>query len=84
MGWETTTTSEPTMSHSTNTGSASYRQLAGIPDIGLSENLKAALASGKRATGIAAEVLALRRGPGKLTPKRLSLNDSGTGVGWPR
>ena len=57
------------MSHSTNISPASYRQLAGIPNIDLSENLRAALASGRRATGIAAEVLALRRGPGKLTPQ---------------
>ncbi len=69
MGWETTTTTEPTMSHSTNISPASYRQLSGIPNIDLSENLRAALASGRRATGIAAEVLEVRRGPGKLTPQ---------------
>jgi hypothetical protein len=57
------------MSHSANISPASYRQLAGIPNVDLSENLRAALASGRRATGIAAEVLALRRGPGKLTPQ---------------
>jgi hypothetical protein len=57
------------MSHTTDIAPTSYSQLAGIPNIGLSENLRAALASGKRATGIAAEVLALRRGPGKLTPQ---------------
>ena len=56
------------MSHSTNISPASYRQLAGIPNIDLPENLRAALASGRRATGIAAEVLEVRRGPGKLTP----------------
>src|ERR1700677_5033667 len=69
VGWETTTASEPTMSHSTNVSRASYSQLAGIPNVDLSENLRAALAAGKRATGIAAEVLALRTGPGKLTPQ---------------
>ena len=69
MGWEITTTTKPTMSHSTNISPASYRQLAGIPNINLSENLRAALASGRRATGIAAEVLEVRRGPGKLTPQ---------------
>ena len=57
------------MSHSTNISPASYSQLAGIPNVDLSENLKAALDAGKRATGIAADVLALRRGPGKLTPQ---------------
>ena len=57
------------MSHSTNITPASYRQLAGIPNVDLSENLRTALAAGKRATGIAAEVLALRSGPGKLTPQ---------------
>jgi hypothetical protein len=57
------------MTHSTTVIQPSYRQLAGIPNIGLSENLRAALASGRKATGIAAEVLALRRGPGKLTPQ---------------
>lgn len=57
------------MSHSTNVSTASYSQLAGIPNVDLSENLRAALATGKRATGIAAEVLALRAGPGKLTPQ---------------
>ena len=57
------------MSNSTIISPASYSQLAGIPNIDLSENLRAALAAGKRATGIAAEVLALRAGPGKLTPQ---------------
>jgi hypothetical protein len=57
------------MTHSTTVIQPSYRQLAGIPNVGLSENLRAALASGRKATGIAAEVLALRRGPGKLTPQ---------------
>ncbi len=57
------------MSHSANISPASYRQLAGIPNVDLSENLRAALASGRRATGIAAEVLEVRRGPGKLTPQ---------------
>jgi hypothetical protein len=47
----------------------SYCQLAGIPNVNLSENLRAALAAGRRAAGIAAEVLALRAGPGKLTPQ---------------
>ncbi len=69
MGWETTPTNELTMSPSTDITPASYRQLAGIPNVDLSENLRTALAAGKRATGIAAEVLALRRGPGKLTPQ---------------
>jgi hypothetical protein len=69
MAWETTPTNEPPMTHSTTITKPSYRQLAGIPNVDLSENLKAALAAGKRATGIAAEVLALRRGPGKLTPQ---------------
>jgi hypothetical protein len=57
------------MTHSTTVIQPSYRQLAGIPNVDLSENLRTALAAGKRATGIAAEVLALRRGPGKLTPQ---------------
>lgn len=67
--WETTTSSETTIGHSTNVSSALYSQLAGIPNVDLAENLKVALAAGKRATGTAAEVLALRRGPGKLTPQ---------------
>jgi hypothetical protein len=73
MRWETTTAGATTMSHSTHITPTSYSQLAGIPNIGLSENLRAALASGRRATGIAAEVLALRRGPGKLTPQEYFL-----------
>ena len=35
------------MSHSTHITPTSYSQLAGIPNIGLSENLRAALASGR-------------------------------------
>jgi hypothetical protein len=57
------------MTLSTTVIQPSYRQLAGIPNVGLSENLRAALAARKRATGIAADVLALRTGPGKLTPQ---------------
>ena len=57
------------MTHSTTITQPLYSQLAGIPNVDLSENLKAALAAGRRATGITAEVLALRSGPGKLTPQ---------------
>ena len=57
------------MTHSTTITQPLYSQLAGIPNVDLSENLNAALAAGRRATGITAEVLALRSGPGKLTPQ---------------
>ena len=53
----------------TYTEAPSYGQLAGIPPVDLSANLRAALAAGQRATGIAAEVMSLRLGAGKLTPQ---------------
>ena len=48
---------------------ASYRQIANIPTIDLPSNLMAALGAGKKAIEIATDVLALRKGPGKLTPQ---------------
>ena len=48
---------------------ASYRQIADIPTVDLPANLRAALGAGKKAIEIAADVLALRKGPGKLTPQ---------------
>ncbi len=47
----------------------SYETLSGIPPIDVAANVKAALANGRRATGIAAEPAALQFGPGKLTPQ---------------
>ena len=46
-----------------------YDALNGIPPINMGINVQAALASGCRATGIAAEAAALRFGPGKLSPQ---------------
>ena len=48
---------------------ASYRQIADIPTVDLPANMRAALGAGKKAIEIAADVLALRKGPGKLTPQ---------------
>jgi hypothetical protein len=47
----------------------SYETLNGIPPIDVAANVQAALARGRRATGIAAETAVLRFGPGKLTPQ---------------
>lgn len=47
----------------------SYETLSGIPPVDVAANVKAALANGRRATGIAAETAALRFGPGKLSPQ---------------
>lgn len=44
-------------------------RLDGIPDIDLAANLQAAVQGGKRHWQILREVMALRRGPGKLTPQ---------------
>ena len=48
---------------------ALYRQMADVPAVDLPANLRAALTAGRKATKITAEVLALRTGPGKLTPQ---------------
>jgi hypothetical protein len=42
--------------------------LSGIPPVNFPENLWASVAAGRRHTAILREVIALRRGPGKLTP----------------
>ena len=47
----------------------SYETLSGIPPIDVAANIQAALANGRRATGLGAETAALRFGPGKLTPQ---------------
>lgn len=44
-------------------------QLADIPTVDLRANLSSALRAKQRASGIAWEVLELRRGPGRLTPQ---------------
>ncbi len=46
-----------------------YETLSGIPAVDIPENVDAALAKGRRATGIAAEAAALRFGPGRLSPQ---------------
>jgi len=46
-----------------------YETLSGIPDVDIPANVHAALAKGRRATGIAAEAAALRFGPGRLCPQ---------------
>ena len=47
----------------------SFQELNGIPPIDVAANVQAALANGRRATGIAMETARLRFGPGKLTPQ---------------
>ena len=47
----------------------SFHELNGIPPIDMAANVQAALAKGRRATGIAMETARLRFGPGKLTPQ---------------
>ena len=47
----------------------SLNTLDGIPPIDVPANVHAALAKGRRATGIAMETARLRFGPGKLTPQ---------------
>jgi hypothetical protein len=42
--------------------------LNGIPQVDFSLNLQAAVSAGRRMTSILGDVIALRRGPGKLTP----------------
>jgi hypothetical protein len=47
----------------------SYVTLSGIPPVDIAANVQAALASGRRAIGIAAEAAALRFGPGRISPQ---------------
>ena len=47
----------------------SLETLNGIPQIDVGANVQAALSKGRRASGIAAEALALRFGPGRLSPQ---------------
>ena len=49
--------------------SMSFQELSGIPPIDVPANVHAALAKGRRATGIAMETARLRFGPGKLSPQ---------------
>jgi hypothetical protein len=46
-----------------------YKTLSGIPAVDIPANVHAALAQGRRATGIAAEAAALRFGPSRLSPQ---------------
>jgi len=46
-----------------------YETLSGIPGVDIPANVRAALATGRRATGIALEAAALRLGPGRLSPQ---------------
>jgi len=45
-----------------------FTALNGIPQVDFPRNLQLALAAGRRMSSILAEVVVLRRGPGKLTP----------------
>jgi len=45
-----------------------FAALDGIPQVDFPRNLQLAMAAGRRMSSILAEVVALRRGPGKLTP----------------
>ena len=47
----------------------SLETLNGIPAVDVAANIQAALSKGRRAPGIAAEALALRFGPGRLSPQ---------------
>ena len=47
----------------------SLETLNGIPAVDVPANIQAALSKGRRAPGIAAEALALRLGPGRLSPQ---------------
>jgi hypothetical protein len=47
----------------------SFEVLNGIPPIDIPRSIQAALATGRRASGIAAEAVALRLGPGKISPQ---------------
>ena len=53
----------------TTSGAPSYLDLSGLPAIDYGSNLLGALAAGRRVGGMVAEMLALRRAPGKLTPQ---------------
>jgi hypothetical protein len=46
-----------------------YESLSSMPAVDIPANVHAALAKGRRATGIAAEAAALRFGPGRLSPQ---------------
>ena len=47
----------------------SLETLNGIPAVDVPANIQAALSKGRRAPGIAAEAVALRFGPGRLSPQ---------------
>ena len=42
--------------------------LTGIPEVDFPANLHAAMAAGRRMTSILADVVSLRRGPGRMAP----------------
>lgn len=47
---------------------ALFTALEGVPRIDVAHNLRAAMAAGRRMTSLIQEIVALRRGPGKLMP----------------
>ena len=49
-------------------GGSALAALNGVPQVDFPSNLQAAVGAGRRMTSILREVVALRRGPGKLTP----------------
>jgi hypothetical protein len=58
----------------TNTADARlFRTLNGIPEVDMGANLRVALAAGGRVTAILREIIALRRGAGRLTPQEYFL-----------
>ena len=61
-------------------GGNALAALNGIPQIDFPSNLRAAVAAGRRMTSILYEVVALRRGAGKLTPNEYPTTGSGTPV----
>jgi hypothetical protein len=46
-----------------------FEALNGIPDVNIQTNLRRALAAGRRSTSLLAEVIALRRGVGRVSPQ---------------
>ncbi|MBW4091129.1 MAG: hypothetical protein HIU82_08475 [Proteobacteria bacterium] len=45
-----------------------FTTLDGVPKVDIASNLRAAVTAGRRVTSILSDIIALQRGPGKLTP----------------
>jgi hypothetical protein len=62
---------------STAAEATTFQALNGIPGIDIGTNFSRALAAGRHSASLLAEVIALRRGHGRLSPQNTSITSCG-------